>query len=299
MTCPTLYRYQYGGYGWPQWRPAGNYKTVFGGFLHQALEQFEIFRASDFTKEEATRAAVEVAFNVSWGWVSPSTKMNRRNLVRAVLWYCDDQPERAQDGLVADYTANGVAVEVALRMELPTQTPDGQQHVIEARYDLLGTITGLPCVVERKSTEGQIGPEMAHRYTPDVQVDVEDLVAVGSGRFNGRSHAYQLVIEAHQIGAGFSRWHRWTVERTKEQREECLRDVKNIIISTEAVSEEWVPMNRAACGLYTPHNETYGCSFRPVCAREPGLRAEYLETAVDKAGKRVYQASDTGAKVNV
>lgn len=311
MACPRRYLYEcvYG------LRLAGRGKDIeFGHKFHGALEVFDKARLAGAAVEGAMYEALDYVLKVSgeavwfctdckrplpappegatdcpncnatefsetWvPWETEDTKKNRYTLVRAVIWYCDEQ--REQGGWQAYKFPDGQpAVELSFRLPLPIQTRDGEQYLLCGHMDGLATWDDTDVYIrERKTTQQTLGGAFFRKYAPNVQVDTYDLV--GWLLYSGLK-IKGVIMEVAQTAVSFARFYRHPLTSTKSRREEWLAEILDSIKEAEkcACKGHW-PMRRSVCTLYG------GCPFQNVCRRDPAqreaaLRADYVYNGWD------------------
>lgn len=271
MACPRRYQYEsIGG-----WKLAGSRRHLeFGTFFHGALEEWDKARAAGRSKEDATYIAVSWALNKTWidgkPWNTEDSKKNRMNLIRAVVWYCDEQPET---GGVEPYVFpdGTVAVELSFRLPLPHETADGEKMILCGHLDGIAKWGREVFVRERKTTESTLGAYYFDGYAPNVQVDTYDLatyIMFPDLKVSG------VMMEAAQCAVEFNRFLRQPLYHTNARREEWLDEILDALVRAEEYArEQFWPMNRAVCGLFG------GCPFRDVCKKDVSIRDKFLTTS--------------------
>lgn len=225
-------------------------------------------------------------------WIGNDRVKDRYTLVRLVAWYCDEQPELAEDGAVPYVFPNGQpAVELSFKIPLPWKVllkegqpythQDGASDYFPAEYGetyiLCGHLDSIMSygdehlVADNKTTKNMMGAQYFAAFHPNIQMDVYDLAATTlypSLKIKGvMIEAAQTLTEGARFGVGIS-------YRSDPQREELLGDLRYWIGQAEKFAQDnhW-PMNRANC---------YLCPFKVVCSKDPDSRQRYLEAAFVK-----------------
>lgn len=201
------------------------------------------------------------------GWESDDDKKNRRTLIRALVWYCDEQTD---EGGIQPYAFPGgkAALEVDFLLPVDKVAGTGEEFLLRGKIDSLATLGDEVFVRERKTTGSTIGSYYFENYAPNVQVDTYDLAAwllFPSLKIRG------VLLEATQLAVGFARFLRQPLYHTPARREEWLASVHRALEQAETYARAtfW-PMNTAVCNL------NGGCPFREVCRRDPSQRLRHL-----------------------
>ena len=266
ITCAQRYKHEIID-GYRRAAGAGSRHVDFGTMYHSSLETFDKALAAGQAHDEAAEAALRHALLVSHEWDSGDDKKNRDTLVRAVVWYCDDQ----RDGPVRPYVfPNGhPAVELSFRLPLGLRARTGEEYMLCGHLDGLCVVNDDEIMVrERKTTQSTIGTYYFDGFAPNVQVDTYDLVSTilfPELKIKG------VLLEATQAAVQFARFHRQPMYRTPAQREEWLQEMLAYIQEAEecAARGHW-PLRRTSCNLYG------GCPFRSICSKDPAVRERFL-----------------------
>lgn len=287
-ACPRRYQYEI----LEGWRlNGGSIHFAFGLAYHGALEIYDQIVGIGGSHETGLLTALWWALNETYRgpradeepegsledevlpdtqpdpWVaSTDKKKTRATLVRAIVWWCDEQKEGKVHPLIFD---NGQpATEVSFYIPLPPLV-DGEALALVGYLDGLCTFGDETFIRERKTTGSTLSAYYFSGFSPNVQVDTYDLA--GSIIFPDARPA-GVMLEASQVAVTMARFQRQPLYRTEEQREEWYTDVLRIIRQARAYAEadEW-PMNKTACMMYG------GCPFRRVCNKSPASRRAFLE----------------------
>src|SRR5208282_4852380 len=121
-------------------------------------------------------------------------------------------------------------------------------------------------VSDLKSTRHSLDSTYFAQYTPDNQMSAYSV----AGKVVLNEPAAGIILDAAQVGVGFSRFARGLVYRTTAQLEEWLHGIEVLLHQYEeyARAQFW-PQNEKSC---------WGCSFRPICARSPQVRENWLKS---------------------
>lgn len=209
----------------------------------------------------------------TWQWVHADSTKNRHTLLRAVVWYVDEQRE---EGGVQPYAFpdGKAAVELSFQVPLPVNNPDGTPYILCGHIDSLAQFGEEVGIRERKTTKASVGTQYFDRYSPDIQIDTYDLV--GSVMFPTLLSRW-VMLEATQTGEGFARFHRHFISSTEGRRSEFLNDLIRWINRAEADAKSgYYPKNEAACYSHG------GCPFREICNKDPASRQRWLEAEFTK-----------------
>lgn len=294
------------------WRRPGGIHVEWGRVFGASQEVFDKAIARGFDKEEALDLAFQFALEATgeyvpdmsvkkhaddcdfhldqypwecscgersqWRpWPNVDSKKNRYTLLRALVWYCDEQ--RLAEGDVRPYVFpdGRPAVELTFQIPLPLETPDGEPYLLTGHYDGLATTGGEEVFPrERKTTKNTLGPYYFDHYSPDIQIDNYDLAFnIMYPQFPGNA----VMLEATQTGATFARFQRQFIHNTEAKRDEHLDMVLEWIRRAEHDADLYAnpetrhrayPMNKAAC-----HNAG-GCPFADICNKDPSVRERFL-----------------------
>ena len=282
--CPRKYKYHMID-GW-----VGRGQSIhltFGIHYHSALESYDKARAEGADHEEALRQAVSRALKDSFGWESDHTSKNRDNLLRSVVWYCEQFKDDPAKTVVL---ANGkAAVELSFKMELEFGPEAGKElwldpadgkdyekqtpYILSGHIDRLAEMDGGIYVTDRKTTGSTLYAGYFDQYTPHNQMSLYSLAA----KVIFETPVKGVLIDAVQIAVGFSRFSRGFAYRTDSQLEEWMVDLKATLAYAEscATAGYW-PHNDMSC------NKFGGCEFRGVCSKSPEVREIFLESDFEK-----------------
>ena len=193
---------------------------------------------------------------------------NRDTLVRLVAWYCDDQPETAEDAGLFPYSfPDGTpAIELSFKLPLPILDPTNQPYVLAGHLDGIKTFGGVETfITDNKTTKSWLSKNYWAQFAPNVQVDTYDLagsILFPDIRLSG------VAIEAAQVSQTGAKFGTNIFYRSEGQREETLREIEWWIKFAEKLAaDDYYPMNKSNCKM---------CPFNGICSKDPVSRERYL-----------------------
>jgi hypothetical protein len=246
----------------------------FGIEYHAALEFYDRLRSNGSDHDEALTATVKRTLRSTWNrelnrpWTTDIPEKNRATLVRTIVWYLE-QFGRNDPVETIQLASGKPAVELSFRFGLGHESVTGEELMLCGHLDRLGRLNGSVWILDRKTTKGQIDDRYFSHFSPDNQMSLYHL----AGGFIFHNEPIKgLIIDAAQVGAGFSRFQREFVRRTPPQLEEWLTDALWFIHQAGNFASQ-IPAGRS-----WPHNDKacYGCGMRSVCGSSPGLRDKLL-----------------------
>lgn len=197
-------------------------------------------------------------------WFSDNPAKDRYALVRAIVWWSDDQPEEGGVELLR-FPDGTDAVELPWRMVLPYRI-GSESYLLVGYFDHMDQLGSEVFIVDDKSTKNALGKFYWQQYAPHVQVDVYDLaghVVFPSLPITG------VRIDATQALIGGARFGAEVFYHTDSQREELLKDLGYWLELAERYAKDnYWPMNRSNCAI---------CPFNGVCSRPPEERQALLD----------------------
>lgn len=249
---------------------------TFGLLMHRGHETYHKCRAQGLPHDEALREALRVVLVESWDKtlgraveMNDSAK-NRISLVRGLIWSLDGPDGQGDDSMTTRVLANGqAAAELSFRFASGYSSRlTGEPFVLCGHLDRVADFQGTTYIVDVKSTGHQLDQRWLAQFTPDNQFSLYVL----AGKVVWHQPIEGLIVHGVQVGVSFSRDRKVLVPRPPPVIDEWYEDLGSWLATAEAAAERqhW-PMNDKVCGLYG------GCHFRPVCARPPGARAQWLE----------------------
>lgn len=195
---------------------------------------------------------------------------NRETLIRLVEGYCNEQPEEfGGNGLFPYSFPDGTpAIELSFKLPLPFKTPTGQPYLVAGHFDGIKTHGTTEFFIgDNKTTKGYLNDLYWKQYSPNIQVDIYDLV--GSIMFPQLKMS-GVAIEAAQVKAtGNPEFATQTFYRTEGQREETLHELGEWLKQAERyAAENYWPMNKTNCKM---------CAFNGICSKDPSQRERFLK----------------------
>lgn len=290
MTCPRRYEYEIKR-GMKLAGPGVH--TAWGSGIHNALEVFDRARLEGRSVDLALYDAVDFALKSTgqyvtikpndtfpegatvWTpWDSEDDKKSLHTLIRAIVWFADEQRNESSVQPYA-FTDGTPATEISFRIPLPLKArePGTPNFLLCGHIDSMCTYGDELFGRERKSTATTIGSYYWKRYSPNVQIDTYDLalwLMFPNLKISG------VMMEGIQTAVNFARFVRQPLYHTKARREEWLARMLDVIQEAEACAraQTW-PMNTAACNL------NGGCPYQRICSADPSQRERLLTETGD------------------
>ena len=200
-------------------------------------------------------------------WVPGNPVKDRYGLVRAVVWYAEEQPEELGSyGVEPINLPDGTpAVELPFRIPMPWQSPAGDTYILAGYLDSIVRFNDDLFIADDKTTKKMLNKSYWDGFAPHVQVDTYDLA--GSVMFPDLD-IKGVLIEGTQLMVNGARFAKQTFYHNEEQRAEYFRELEHWLRQAEryAAADYW-PMNRAACPM---------CPFKKICSKPPQYRDKYL-----------------------
>lgn len=248
-----------------------SFHLVFGILYHEALEAYDLDRANGASHDQATCAAIRCALRNSWDkslgrpWNSGNQYKNRFTLIRTIVWYLEQFSEDIVETIIL---SNGrPAVELSFRFDFPYTFHTGEKASICGHLDRIGKVNGQPWILDRKTTQHEVDDHYFERYSPDNQMSTYAF----SGKIVYNIPVEGVIVDAAQVLVNSSRFRRGFAHRTAAQLEEWSTDTLYWIAQADLYAKQgYWPMNDKSCFNYG------GCPFRPICARSPEVRADWL-----------------------
>ncbi len=271
-TCPRFYEYAI----IEGWEPKGqrNVHLEFGIWMHSGREHYYHSRAQGQDHETSLGLALHYVLLGTWNkvlkrpWTSDDPNKNRGTLIRSLCWYLDHwQNDPMETLILADGTP---AVELSFRYDTGLRaTSTSEPIMLCGHLDRVGQLAGQTWLSDLKSTKHTIkgfsAAEYFAQFSPDNQMSLYDI----AGKVVYSLPVAGLMVDAVQVAATFTRFHRSPISRNDSQREEWFQSFAVYVKAAENYAEaNFWPMNDKAC---------FRCHFRPICARPPGARQMWLE----------------------
>lgn len=293
-TCPRLYEYTIIE-GWQA--KDENIHLRFGQEYHQAIQDYENFRAADFTFDDAVRQTVYLLLNRIHTWDvdhthKPGSYKNASSLLFMVISYLDEYRNDPCKTLILD---NGKpAVELSFRFELDwgpqqavtTKSTDAeilagtwkvdptQPYLLCGHLDRVVTFNDDIFILDHKTTTTTPSDYFFSGFSPNNQMTLYAF----AGKVVLGTEIAGVIVEAAQITLQEpNKFVRRPTYRPSDTFDEWLGDLEYWLNAAEAyaAADHW-PMNDTACGMYG------GCRFREVCSKSPAVRDRFLAAGFTK-----------------
>ena len=285
--CPRLYQYIMLE-GWNA--KAESIHLRFGIEYHQALQDYDISRASGIPHNDAVHDVVRALLERTYGWNPDRDERtgkykNRDTLLRTVIWYLDQFKDDPAKTLI---DSDGVpVVERSFRFELdwgPERSRleglsgeeveqdikyQTQPYLLCGHLDRVVTFNDDIYVMDRKTTTTTPGSYYFNQYEPNNQMSLYTLASqiVFDSPIKG------VIIDVAQVLVDSSRFVRGFTYRTPDQLDEFVKDLQYWFNLAEGYAEaNYWPMNDTACDKFG------GCRFREICSKSPQVRGQFLKS---------------------
>lgn len=249
---------------------------VFGIWYHQGLEYYDKIKASKgLDHDQAVLHTVRHMLEATWvpaddkhparPWShdNPKKSMKTRwTLIRSIVWYLEQfgDNDPAQTVILANGTP---AVELSFRFEID------RGLMLCGHLDRVVDYLGDYYVMDRKTAGGTIGEHYFKQFSPHNQMTLYSLAS----RIAFQTPVKGVIIDAAQIGVGFTRFQRGMTHRTQRQLDEFLQSVYSYHgMAVQFTADGFWPMNETACDKFG------GCVFRDICGKDPAVRGRFLAT---------------------
>lgn len=269
MECARKYQYAM----LESWRSKSESVHLrFGQLYHSALEMFDKRRAQGADHEDIIREVTLWVMLETWDyetgkpWTTDHNLKTRETLVRSVIWYMDKFKDDPAKTLV--FPDGKAAVELSFRFDLPFNI-EGQPYILSGHMDRIVEWAGDIWATDRKTSSGVLNQKYFADYKPDAQMSIYTLATQVVFSIPAKG----VLIDAVQIGVGFSAFGRGVTYRTEEELEEDLKDIEYWL--DRAVfyhNAGYWPKNPKSCHKYG------GCQFLAVCSKAPSVRSRFLES---------------------
>lgn len=269
--CPRKYFYEI----ILGWRSSGqNIHLTFGLGYHAALEAYDHAIFAGASHDEGVRAALRKAMQTGghstedgkWeGWASDDSFKNVWTLCRTVVWYLDyfkSHPLKTVE------LSNGKpAVELSFYFE--GGEVNGEPIGFCGHMDrVVDDADGRRVVHDRKTTKMALSETFFASFSPHNQFQLYTFAA----QVQFQQPALGIVVDAAQVGVGFSRFARRFISFPRAVVEEWYQEALVWMDNAYRYAEaEFWPKNDKSCGNYG------GCAFRAVCSKSPHHRQAWLE----------------------
>lgn len=246
-----------------------NVHLFFGIIYHSATERYSHGRAQGKTHDESLNWAVRHALTESWDkvlnrpWDSGDSNKNRWTLIRTIVWYLD---QFEHDPVETVILANSKpAIELSFRFEVGISSSTKENYILCGHMDRVGVFQNHTYIIDKKTTKHTLDENYFSQYTPDNQFSLYSF----AGQVALSLPIRGVMVDAAQVGVGFSRFQRVIVARNPEQLNEWYKDFKIYLNHAENYAKlGYWPMNEKSC---------WGCEFRGICSKAPSVREQWIK----------------------
>ena len=287
-TCPRLYQLTM----IEGWSPKeDSIHLRFGIEYHKALEEYDGFKLSGLTHDDALAECVRLLLHRVRDWDvdtshRPGNYKNPRSIVQLVIDYLDHYKDDPATTVIRE---DGTpATELSFRFELdwgpkhyagynipPGASPGfsgtewAQPYLLCGHLDRVVTFNDSIFVMDHKTTTSTISPYFFDNWSPSNQMTLYTLAGqvILKADIKGviLDAAGVLIEKPNDFKRGFT-------FRTPDQLSEWLVDLKYwLTIAESYATMEYWPMNDTSCDKFG------GCKFRGVCSKDPSVRDRFLE----------------------
>lgn len=262
------------------WSPrATSPHLTFGILLHKAREVYEHLKVKGCDHDEALGHTVHMLMKATWEralkrpWISEHPAKNRLSLIRTVVWYLDEFGKN--DPIETLILANGLpALELSFRFDSGyISCVTGEPILFCGHIDRIGSLGDEFYIPDIKTTTSSLSPFFFASFEPHNQFSLYNLA--GGVAFNVETRG--VILDAIQVGAGFSRHQRKLISRSPVQNQDWLGQQRFWLDAMSRSADEGMyPMNEASCGMYG------GCRFRSVCSKPMRAQEQWLNLEFTK-----------------
>jgi hypothetical protein len=206
----------------------------------------------------------------SYKWFPTLAGKDRLALVRLLVWYGEEIKNGALKPMSMEVNGKHHAM-VEVYFTEPFMVINGVQISLCGWFDSIKALGEEVLVTDYKTTKNDLGTRYFSQYSPNIQVDLYDLIAAATVK--GMKYS-GVVIEAVQTLASGVRFGWRIFQGSDDRRRELLKELQFWITSAYnyAVSG-FYPRNRSHCAM---------CEFKKVCAAEPQSRPHILAEQFDR-----------------
>lgn len=278
-TCPRYYLYA----GLRGLEAGRSVHLIFGGIYASALEFFHKATARGVPYEECLHETIRFALIESWvhnldseGNRIPGTghvihfdseAKSRDGLIRTIVWYLE---EFAKSDYTTKILANGAAA-----AELSFRLPVDNDLIFCGHIDHIVEMEGHTFVQDQKTTGSALSQRTFRQFDTDIQMSMYTF----AGKIIYNMPIKGVMIDAAEIGKGYTRFLRGFTFRGKSLLEEWYVTMLSLIQTTNNYTINWresgadqaFPPNFTACGNYG------GCPFHAICSTPASLREQFIK----------------------
>lgn len=271
-TCPRLYQYIMID-GWSA--KDESIHLFFGIQYHKSLEEYDSFKLSGSSHEEAISSTVRNLMSRVRDWDvdtshRPGNYKNPRSVVQLVIDYLDHYKDDPAKTVLLENGKPATELSFRFPLDFGPQAGDGTAlYMLCGHLDRVVTFNDELFVMDHKTTTAAIGSYFFDQWSPNNQMTLYTIAGqiVLKTLIKGviLDAAGVLIEKPNDFKRGFT-------FRTPDQISEWLTDLKSwlTLAETYATMEYW-PQNDTACDKFG------GCKFRSVCSRDPAVRERFLE----------------------
>jgi len=209
-------------------------------------------------------------------YVPGDDKKHRINLLRAMIWYVEDQPEDMDDGLQPYVFPDGTpAVELSWKLPFGDKNRYGEDYYLAGHIDYIGRFGNEIGPVDNKTTGHTLNGGFFAKYAPSTQFDTYDVAAQALYASRGLDMDW-IAVDAIQLMKDTVRTGRHFYRKDAAQREEHLRDLGYLIRRAEDCAEDTAPGGSKGYWPMEKRN-CWICPFKKVCAETPRRRESVLK----------------------
>jgi len=201
---------------------------------------------------------------------------DRVQAVRAVVWYAEQMLSGTLRPLSLETPDGQHKAAVEVQFAFPFAEVGGVNYWVSGWFDAV-KVAGEPpleevFITDYKTTKSPLNDTYWGQYSPNVQVDLYNLVAgkaIPGMPFSG------VAIEALQVSGtgvrfGWRQYHASEARNAEFYQELVLW----MTMAQQFAQQGFWPRNRTACRF---------CAFREVCSSEPDIRERLLEAKFERA----------------
>jgi hypothetical protein len=270
-TCPRLYFYTVIE-GWVPREESIHLR--FGQEYHQAIYDYEVFRANGVDFEEAVRETVRLLLARIRDWdpdptLKASVHKNKAQLLHLVVAYLDEYRNDPCKTLILENGRPAVELSFKFNLDFGPQAAD-HPYILCGHLDRVVTFADSTFVLDHKTTATTPTDYYFNQYSPNNQMTLYTF----AGKVILDTVVSGVIIEAAQVTLDKPmKFERRPTYRSDEVIDEWLDDLEYHLANAEgfATAGYW-PMNDTACGNYG------GCRFREVCSRPAAVRERFLKS---------------------
>lgn len=254
-----------------QFHPKGtSIHLAWGGAYASVQEHYRKALVSGVSYEEAVFSGVRECLSFDDRPYADDAKnfpyKNRHTLARTFQWYTE---QYRHDPFETYQLSDGsAAAELSFRIETGLTAPGGDPFLLCGHLDLFGSFQGDYYFKDDKTTKSALTDLYFSSFNPNTQMT--NYFVATKALFD--KPAQGGIVDAAQVLVNGTRFSRRFITRTEGQIEEWHHNLAYYLQQAirHAETGHW-PQNTNACGNFG------GCPFRPICARDPSVRLDFLK----------------------